>query len=96
MGTISARLPEDIEADLDRYLEEEDLDRSTAVRNLLAEGLARWQQERALEKLDRGEVTFTRAAEMAELSVWDFASLARERDVTWVGGDHLGNDIESL
>lgn len=96
MGTISARLPEDIEADLERYLEAEQLDRSTAVRKLLAEGLETWRTERALEALDRDEVTFTRAAEMAECSVWDFARLARERDVTWVGTDALAEDLESL
>lgn len=96
MGTISARLPEDIEADLEAYLEAEQLDRSTAVRKLLAEGLETWRTERALEQLDRGDVTFTRAAEMAGLSVWDFARLARERDVTWVGADGLADDLESL
>lgn len=96
MGTISARLPEDMEADLERYLEEEQLDRSTAVRKLLAEGLETWRREQALEKLDRGEVTFTRAAELAGLSLWDFARLAEERDVTWVGADGLADDLESL
>lgn len=96
MGTISARLPEDIEADLEEYLEEEQLDRSTAVRKLLAEGLDTWRKERALEKLDRGDVTFMRAAEMAGLSVWDFARLAKERDVTWVGSEQLADDLESL
>jgi predicted HTH domain antitoxin len=96
VGTISARLPEDIEADLERYLEEEQLDRSTAVRKLLAEGLDEWRRERAIEKLDAGEITFARAAEMAGLSVWDFARLTEERDVTWVGADHLSEDLESL
>ena len=96
MGTISARLPEDIEADLEQYLEEEQLDRSTAVRKLLAEGLDSWRKERALEELDRGDVTFMRAAEMAGLSAWDFASLAKERDVTWVGAEQLADDLESL
>ena len=92
MGTISARVPDDLEA----YLEAEQLDRSTAVRKLLAEGLEDWRRERALGKLEAGEVTFIRAAELAEKSVWDFARLAEERDVTWVGGDHLAEDVESL
>lgn len=96
MGTVSARLPEDIEAELEAYLEAEHLDRSTAVRKLLAEGLDAWRKGQALEKLDRGEVTFTRAAELAGLSVWDFARLAEERDVTWVGTDHLAEDLESV
>lgn len=96
MGTISARLPEDIEADLEEYLDAEQLDRSTAVRKLLAEGLDTWRKERALEKLDRGEVTFMKAAEMADLSPWDFARPAKERDVTWVGAEQLADALESL
>ncbi len=39
MGTISARISDDLEAELEVYLEEERLDRSTAVRKLLLEGL---------------------------------------------------------
>lgn len=96
MGTISARLPEDLEADLEEYLEAEQLDRSTAARKLLAEGLETWQKERALQELDQGNVTFMRAAEMAGISVWDFARLAKERDVTWVGAEQLADDLESL
>ena len=96
MGTISARVPDDLEEELERFLEEEQLDRSTAIRKLLAEGLEDWRREQALQKLDAGEITFTRAADLADMSVWDFAQLAKERNVTWVGSDHLAEDIESL
>jgi Arc/MetJ-type ribon-helix-helix transcriptional regulator len=96
MGTISSRLPEDIEADLEEYIEEERLDRSTAVRKLLAEGLDAWKRDRALELLDRGEVSFTRAAELADCTVWEFVTLAKDRDVTWVDEDHLADDLDSL
>jgi len=30
------------------------------------------------------------------MSVWDFARLAKERDVTWVDGDHVEDDLEAL
>ena len=96
MGTISARIPDDLEAELEAYLEDERLDRSTAVRRLLAEGLEGWRRDRAIERLAAGEVTFTRAAELAGLSVWEFARFARERDVTWVSRDHAEADIEDL
>lgn len=96
MGTISARVPDDLEADLEAYLEAEQLDRSTAVRKLLTNGLNQWRREQALEKLDSGEVTFTRAAEIANMSVWDVAQLAKEREVTWVGSEQLAEDIDSL
>ncbi len=96
MGTISTRVPDDLEAELEAYLEEERLDRSTAVRKLLTEGLAEWRREQALERLAAGEVTLTKAADLAGLSVWEFAQLAAERDITWVSGEHLAADLEEL
>ncbi|SFR90218.1 Uncharacterised protein family (UPF0175) [Halomicrobium zhouii] len=96
MGTISARVPDELESDLEEYLEDEHLDRSTAVRKLLTEGLEEWRRERALERLADGRITFSRAAEVADMSVWDFARLAKERDITWVSGDHVGDDLEDL
>ncbi|OVE83535.1 UPF0175 family protein [Natronolimnobius baerhuensis] len=96
MGTISARVPDDLESELEEYLEEERLDRSTAVRKLLSEGLDEWRRERALERLAAGETTLSKAADTAGLSVWEFAQLADECDVTWVSSDHLESDLEEL
>lgn len=70
--------------------------RSTAVRKLLSEGLDDWRRERALERLAAGETTLSKAADTAGLSVWEFAQLADERDVTWVSSDHLESDLEEL
>ena len=96
MGTISTRVSDELEAELEAYLEDEKLDRSTAVRKLLSEGLEEWRRERALDRLAAGTVTFGKAAELAGMSVWDFARLAKERDVTWVADDHLDADLEAL
>jgi hypothetical protein len=41
-----------------------------------------------------GEIS--RAAELAGLSVWDFAQLASERDITWVADDHVASDLDTL
>lgn len=96
MGTISTRVPDELEAELDAYLENENLDRSTAVRKLLSEGLETWRRDRALEELESGRITFSAAADRAGMSVWDFAQLAAERDITWVAADHLDSDLEAL
>ena len=96
MGTISARVPDDLEAELEAYLDEENIDRSTAVRKLLTEGLDEWRRDRALDQLAAGKITFGKAAERAGMSVWDFAQLAKERDITWVDDDHLNADLEAL
>lgn len=96
MGTISARVPDELEAELTAYLEDEKLDRSTAVRKLLSEGLEDWRRERALEQLAAGTVTFSNAAERAGMSVWEFARLAKDHDITWVSDEHLEDDLEAL
>lgn len=96
MGTVSARLPEELEEELEAYLDAERLDRSTAVRRLLEAGLEEWRRDLALERLAEGEATLSRAAELAGMDVWSFASLARERDVAWVAEDRTREDLEDV
>ncbi len=96
MPTISTRVPEDLEAELEAYLDKERLDRSTAVRKLLSEGLEAWRRDRALERFVDGDVSFIKAAELADLSVWEFARLVEDADAAWVSGDHLEADLEEL
>ncbi|PHQ42091.1 hypothetical protein Z052_11565 [Halorubrum sp. C191] len=96
MPTISTRVPEDLEAELEEYLESERLDRSTAVRKLLSEGLEAWRTERALERFADGEVSLTKGGELADLSVWEFARLVEESDRPWVSDDHLEADLDDL
>ena len=96
MGTISARVPDELEAEFEQYLDAEGLDRSTGIRKLLTEGLGEWRQEQAIEKLREGSITFGRAAELAEMSIWDFAQLAEDHDITWVDDEHLDEDLEAL
>ena len=96
MPTISTRVPEDLEAELEAYLESERLDRSTAVRKLLSEGLEDWRRERALERFADGEVSLAKAAELADLSVWEFADLVADADDAWVSADHLEADLDEL
>lgn len=96
MGTISARVPDDLEEEIETYVDEERLDRSTAIRKLLSESLAEWRIDHALEKLEAGEVTFSRAAEIADVDQWKLATLAEERGISWVGGDHLEDDLDEF
>jgi hypothetical protein len=96
MGTISSRIPEELEEDLQTYIEEENLDKSTAVRKLLTEGLGDWRKEKALARFEAGETTLSGGAAIAEMNVWEFARLAKDRNVTWVSGDHLESDLEDL
>jgi predicted HTH domain antitoxin len=96
MPTISTRVPEDLEAELEAYLESERLDRSTAVRKLLSEGLEAWRTERALERFADDEMSLTKAADIAGVSVWEFADLVKDAGDAWVSSDHLEADLDEL
>jgi len=62
----------------------EKLDKATVVRTLLEMGIEEWRKQTALDLLRDGKVTFAKAAEMAKLSLWEFADLVRQRNVEWV------------
>jgi len=94
MGTVSARLSDELEDELDEYVEDEGLERSVAVRKLLSEGLDDWRRERALSLLEEGELSFSRAAEMAGMDVWSFAEYVKEEDGVWVADAE--EDLEAL
>ena len=96
MTSISARIPDSLEEQLEIFINEEKLDRSTAVRKLLSEGLDEWNRERALKMLERGETTLSRATEMAEMDVLSFADLVKKRDVNWVKEGKVREDLEDV
>jgi predicted HTH domain antitoxin len=82
--SVSARIPEDVFKELEAFMREESLEKSASIRKLLAEGLQHWKEERALKSLEDGKISFLKAAEMAGLSVWDFADLVREKGIIWI------------
>jgi len=81
---LGARVPEEIEQHLAEFMRLEGVDKSTAVRKILERGISEWRRERALKLLGEGKVTFARAAELADISLWELVELVRERKVEWV------------
>lgn len=81
---LAVRIPEEIEKEILELAEREKLDKATIVRNLLEMGIDEWRKQTALDLLRDGKVTFAKAAEMAKLSLWEFADLVKQRNVEWV------------
>jgi len=81
---LAVRIPKEIEEEILKVVEREKLDKATAVRTLLELGIVEWRKQAALELLRDGKVTFAKAAEMAKLSLWEFADLVKQRNVEWV------------
>lgn len=80
---LAVRVPAEVEKEISEIVEQEKLDKATVVRNLLEIGIAEWRKQTALELLQKGKVTFTKAAEIARLSLWEFADLVKQQNVEW-------------
>ncbi|MCF7674729.1 MAG: UPF0175 family protein [Akkermansiaceae bacterium] len=74
-STVSTRLdPADL-ALIQSLAELEGCDRATLIKSLLRSGLQSLRRERAVKAFRRDEVSLSRAAELAGLSLWDFLAL---------------------
>lgn len=96
--TISARIPEALDVELRKFVEKEEVDRSIAVRKLLSEGLRKWREETALRMLGEGRATFSKAAKLAGMDVWEFAEKVKDSGVVWVKTEHeeLRKELKGL
>ena len=81
---LAVRIPEETEKQLLEIIDQEKLDKATVVRNLLEMGIVEWRKQTALDFLREGKVTFAKAAEIAKLSLWEFADLVKQHKVEWV------------
>jgi len=84
LKALAVRIPEEIEKEILEIADQEGLDKASVVRTLLKKGIEEWRKETALELLREGKVTFTKAAEIAKLSLWEFADLVKQSGTEWV------------
>ncbi len=72
--TLSFRMEADEVALLDQAAARDGLDRASLLKRLLRRGYADYQYESACATYRRGEVTLSRAAEMAGISLYEMVS----------------------
>ena len=87
--TVSARIPRELEKEVERLMREEHLEKSAALRKLLHLGIENYRLDRALRGLREGTFSLLKAAEDAGLSVWELLDEAARPRVTWVADDVL-------
>jgi len=94
--TIATRVPSELEAEIIRFMEEEGLDKSAAVRRILEMGLNDWKKRRAIELYRDGKVTLWKASQIAGISLREMLDeLNRLRITTHVTAKDLEEDIEA-
>ena len=79
--TVSTRLSEDELGLLDSLADRAGLDRATMTKTLLRRGLEQLRFDEAVASYRASQVTLSRAAEMAGISIWDFIGLMDEQDL---------------
>ena len=81
---LAVRVPVELDKEISEIIKKEKLDKATVVRNLLETGITEWRKQTALELLGKGKATFAEAADIAKLSLWEFADLVKQGNVEWV------------
>ncbi len=83
--TISVRLPREIKKELGEFVKDEKLTQtSEAARKLILMGLEEWRRKRALDLFCDGKVTFSKAAQISHLNVWEFMDLVKQYGRPWL------------
>jgi len=92
------RLPKDLLRQIKEISGKEYLDSSTVIRKLLVKAIAEWKKENALEELRKGIISVGKAAEKAEIAIWDMVELAKEEKIDWTqySEEELERDIKII
>ncbi|MBI2972000.1 MAG: UPF0175 family protein [Candidatus Aenigmarchaeota archaeon] len=94
---VSFRLPEELQKELALLSKEEDRDKSEMVRELIKTGLREKKIEKAARLYKEGNISVSRAAEIAGVSLWRMIELFRERKVdAQYGPKELEEDLKAL
>jgi len=88
---ISTRIPDDIARDLKEIEKEEQTDRATVVRKLLARAIEQWKMERALRLYREGKVTLWRAARLGGITLREMMELAAKQGIQF---KYTSKDLE--
>jgi len=94
--TIATRIPTELEEEIIKFMEEEGLDKSTAIRRILEIGVSEWKKKRAIELYRLGKITLWKASQVAGLSLREMLEeVNRLRITTHVTAKDIEEDIEA-
>lgn len=80
--SISARIPEDEERELEAVIDILGEEKSTVIRKALNEGLGSLRERIAVQRYQAGEISVNQAARLAGVSIADWFEIARKHNLT--------------
>ena len=78
---VGTRLPIEVVKDIEYVAEEEKVDKSRLLRNLIAVAIKQKLIDLAMEKYSKKEVSIGKAAELAQIPLADFMVMAGKRRI---------------
>lgn len=97
MVRVNFTAPKELIERVDRFAQERLEDCSTAIRQLVQEGLKALLADKVLEQFQRGGLTLREAAARLGVDLWEFQDLLRQRGISASGTDRPeGPDVKLL
>ncbi|MCW4007363.1 MAG: UPF0175 family protein [Candidatus Bathyarchaeota archaeon] len=94
---VSARLPKEKARLVEEIAKEEKVDKSTILEKAVEHYAREWKLKKALEMYRDGQITLSRAAEIAEISIWEIIDLLAQKKVNLqYSADDLEEDLKAL
>ena len=81
LGRVSLTVPRELLEKSEKIAKEKLEDRSTVMRELLALGLKQYMIKDSLEMYVEGKISMEKAAELADVSIWKFLDVLKERKI---------------
>jgi predicted HTH domain antitoxin len=95
--TIRIKLPRETIKKLGELADKEGKNRSALIRELLERGVKEKNLDDAVELYRRGQITGWRAAQLAEISLWNFYKILDEKGIPIQYSEHdLEEDLKAL
>jgi Uncharacterised protein family (UPF0175). len=95
MPVIYARIPEELNREIEELMQEEKIEKDIALGKLLTTAIAEWKKEKALKMLAEGRISYLRAAEKAGMNPWDFAEVVKEKKIVWIRDVAILKDLNA-
>ena len=93
---VTAQITDEMIKDVNEFMKMYGVDRSTAIRQLLAKSLDQWKIERAVAEYMNKRMSLMKASEIAGLSVWEFIDELQKRDISVnISFDTMEESLES-
>jgi len=97
MITVSARIDEELEEEIEEIARKRGVDRSAVIRELLMIGIREMRLKEALELLRERKITVWKAAEMAEITYREILHKLKEYNIPFpLTKEEVTREIEEI